>query len=147
MLQKDLQVDGLVEASIVHELAVLTWKRMRLERLEQSHVKTLLEKKFQDFEYRQVGLDIPYRAERYVSDPSSIDGYNFDQLRGFISAMQSLLDGEVTLDSVIELKKLHPVLFDWLGEEAEELGLKHEATPQILFDSYMERGSNSKVST
>jgi hypothetical protein len=58
----DFSPQDIAEASMVRELAVVVWKKLRLERLEQSAALKSLNEKITDTDYLCHGIDIKVKA-------------------------------------------------------------------------------------
>lgn len=84
-LFNDFQVQGMAENAMAHDLAVLTWKRIRLERLEHCVILDKLAKTPTADEYRAAGIHIPYGVNRYLDCLDAIDAdevQNYRKRRG-----------------------------------------------------------------
>ena len=120
---------GTLEQSMVHELAVITWKKFRLDQLEQSSLSRVLEKPLR-------ASDI--RREFYISD-------DFDWLiadltiltkefvrvgRGHLAFISGLSDYGISKEDFFALPQTHPDLYQLIVEMAcEAFGYIDEPNP------------------
>jgi hypothetical protein len=78
----DFEPSGISEASQVHALAVIVWKKLRLEKLESRHIRDLLNKFPKFSEFSAVGFDkYPQSAEEWVNHPEKISDLNLEELQ------------------------------------------------------------------
>jgi hypothetical protein len=56
---EDFAPQGITESALVHDLTVLAWKKLRLERLEYRRLRDKLNKPLYHFEGDGLGLSIP----------------------------------------------------------------------------------------
>jgi len=69
---EDFAPQGVAESALVHDLTVLAWKKIRLERLEYLRLRDKLNEPLDYFEAEGHGLRIPEGAQSYFDDPSLI---------------------------------------------------------------------------
>ena len=69
---EDFSPQGVTEAALVHDLTVLAWKKLRLERLEYRRLRDRLNEPLDYFEPERIGFSIPAQAQSYFDDPSLI---------------------------------------------------------------------------
>jgi hypothetical protein len=69
---EDFAPQGVTESALVHDLTVLAWKKLRLERLEYRRLRDKLNEPLDYFEHEKLGLSIPEEAQFYFDDPSLI---------------------------------------------------------------------------
>ena len=121
LFREEYRAQGIVEISLAHDLAVLTWKRLRLEDLENRTLINRLEAPASALEWRSAGLVFPVGAGRCLEDSEG--------------QSHTLLDGDqgVTLKAWMEerhqpqalwtLKNRHPHLFNGLLNYVRDSGL------------------------
>jgi hypothetical protein len=120
--QADFQVKGVVEAAMVHELSVLAWKKMRLERLERQHFMNELARDPAGFEFASVGFVYPETAEDYLTDPEEMEGFDVEEYRSVYAHLDQLLKDQITPKLLLAFKKAHPGFFDDLVDDADRMG-------------------------
>ena len=69
---EDFSPQGVTESALVHDLTVLVWKKLRLERLEYRRLRGKLNEPLDYFEAESIGFSIPAQAQSYFDDPSLI---------------------------------------------------------------------------
>ena len=69
---EDFAPQGVTESALVHDLTVLAWKKLRLERLESRRLRDKLNEPLDYFEHEKLRLSIPREAQAYFDDPSLI---------------------------------------------------------------------------
>jgi len=69
---EDFSPQGVTESALVHDLTVLVWKKLRLERLEYRRLRDKLNEPLDYFEAESIGFSIPAQAQSYFDDPSLI---------------------------------------------------------------------------
>jgi len=127
----DFKVQGLVESALAHDLAVFTWKRMRLERLEKEHLIRKLDKPIDSRELSDAGLSPPRHADHFLKEIEDYSESDFEAFRTNIDLIEGWLKPQPSLDQLISIKESYPDLYEWIVQEAEELGLM-DPTPQSL---------------
>ena len=120
----DFAPRDIAESAMVHELAILTWKKIRLEQLEYRVIKDALLEKIDE-------SDLRYTAKFIVRDGAGWLLERMDDLTNEFVGLhakqqlhaRALLDkpaGEPLLDTI---KKRHPDLYRKVNELAEEYDL------------------------
>lgn len=111
----DFQPVDVIEKTLIRELVSLTWKKLRLEKLEQSHLMLVLEAPIKQDELKEEGiemLDDAYKRwiEGGIDDSDSIEPY-----KKAIEAIKDLRNKRVvSLDDLHHLKGYHTFLYDSL---------------------------------
>lgn len=67
---EDFSPQGVTESALVHDLTVLAWKKLRLERLEYRHLRNKLNQPLEYYESESLGLKIPAGGVNYFNDLS-----------------------------------------------------------------------------
>lgn len=127
----DFKVQGFVESALAHDLAVFTWKRMRLERLEKEHLIGKLDKSISSKELSDAGLSPPEHADHFLKEIEDYSVSDIEAFRTNIDLIEGWLKPLPNLDQLISIKESYPDLYEWIVQEAEELGLM-DPTPQSL---------------
>ena len=129
--QADFQASGIVEASMVHELAVLIWKRMRLERLERQYLISELSRNPSVHDFRAVGLDFPTSTECYLSDPEELEGLDLKEYTDFYYKVKKLKVAGATPRALSVLRRFNTELFGQLVDEAIVFGIPNPTNEQL----------------
>jgi hypothetical protein len=121
----DFSPSGISEASQVHALAVIVWKKLRLEKLESRHILSLLDKFPKSCEFSEVGFDsYPEGAKEWVNNPEKISEINLDEVQSGYWALASLKKHRFDEDEMQDFQKGLPVIFKRLQNLLVELGIK-----------------------
>lgn len=69
---EDFAPQGASESALVHDLTVLAWKKLRLERLEYWQLRDRLNKPADFLELESLAVIMPKECKKYFDDPSLI---------------------------------------------------------------------------
>lgn len=115
---------GISEAALVHSLAVIIWKKLRLEKLESRHIHDLLDRFPKYSEFSAVGSDdYPQAAKGLVNDPEKISSINIEQAQSGYWTLKSLKKSRFDEDEMEAFKKDLPVIFKRLQDLLGSLGV------------------------
>jgi hypothetical protein len=133
----DFAPSGISEASQVHALAVIVWKKLRLEKLESRHIRSLLDKFPKSYEFGEVGFDdYPESAKELVNHPEKIADLNLDEVQSGYRALASLKKHRFDEDEIQDFNKDLPVIFKRLQDLLTELGVKDLSIPSMVGTRY-----------
>jgi hypothetical protein len=122
---EDFSPSGISEASQVHTLAVIVWKKLRLEKLESRHIGDLLNKFPKSSEFSAVGFDkYPQSAEEWVNYPEKIADLNLEESQSGYWTLAALKKHRFDEDEMQDFQKELPVIFKRLQNLLFELGNK-----------------------
>jgi hypothetical protein len=79
----DFMPQYIAELSMVHELAAIIWKKLRLEKLEKSAFLAALNKPCTDLDLYMTGLRIPEQYNAYLANLEIFTEELIDQLKGY----------------------------------------------------------------
>ena len=127
----DLKPVGVTEASLVHELTVLTWKKRRLEGVEHQYIAHQLTAPVLGFDLVKLSLPKMEGNEKYVLNPELIDDSDMAGLRASISALSDFLGSDATVSDFSTLQIQAPRVFDILQVEMADRGFD-QATPKTM---------------
>lgn len=119
----DFQPIGIAEAALVHELSVLTWKKLRLERLEQSSFLAELNQPINSFDMESVGFKAEVNIDWVLNQPELLTSELCDEYLAHRKLLDELAQPNVGPKEIKALKQRSPFLYEQLTEEAEEFGL------------------------
>lgn len=128
----DLKVQGLVEHSLARELAVFTWKRMRLERLEQQEMIRRLSRPISPDDLSSVGLEIPYSAKGFIDNAEVLDGSTLKVYRQYAKLCREWRESPPNALVFEKIQEDLPGLYEWFLEEAEDLGVMDPISDRFL---------------
>ena len=128
----DFQPIGIAEAALVHELAVLTWKKLRLERLEQSSFLAELNQPINSFDMESVGFKAEVNIDWVLSQPELLTSELHDEYLEHRKLLDELAQPNVGPEEIRALKQRSPFLYEQLTEEAEEVGLSGRGLETIF---------------
>lgn len=122
-LVQDFEPVGMAEAAMVHDLAVLTWKKLRVDRVEhavltQFALLPLLEDRLQ----RSFGPDwLPAAMPRMVPY-TPVSQAEFDAASARMAQLQAVLDTPVSQRTPAALRRTWPLAYDTILALAEDMG-------------------------
>jgi len=121
----DFSPSGISEVSQVHALAIIVWKKLRLEKLESRHIRSLLDKFPKSHELGEVGLDkYPEEAKEWVNHPEKISDLDLGEAQGGYWVLAALKKHRFDENEMQDLKKDLPVIFKRLQDLLVGLGVK-----------------------
>ncbi len=121
----DFSPSGISEVSQVHALAVIVWKKLRLEKLESRHIRDLLNNFPRSSEFSAVGFDkYPQSAEEWVNHPEKISDLNLEELQSGYWTLAALKKHRFDEDEMQDFQKGLPAIFKRLQDFLIELGVK-----------------------
>ncbi len=110
----DFKPQGITELALVHELVVLAWKKLRLERVEFRLTQESLRQRLTPYDIRTAGhiSNFPIGADRFIGNPDLIKGYgDIKILREKHECFEGLLEEGCTEDALKSLQEDSPVSF------------------------------------
>lgn len=142
LFYSDLKVQGLVEHSLARELAVFTWKRMRLERLEQQEMIRRLSRPISPDELSSVGLEIPYSAKGFIDDNDVLDRSTLKTYRQYAKLCREWREAPPNAFVFEKVQEDLPDLYEWFLQEAELLGVVDPISDRFLVTHQGRDGSS-----
>jgi hypothetical protein len=121
----DFEPSGISEASQVHALAVIIWKKLRLEKLESRHIRDLLNKFPKSHEFGEVGFDdYPEAAKEWVNYPEKIADLNLEESQSRYWTLAALKKHRFDEGEMQDFQKELPAIFKRLQDLLVDLGVK-----------------------
>ena len=118
---KDFLPKNVAESLIVHQLSSLTWKILRLQKLEDAHVLRALHKPIGEGDLYRENLILPYEYMSLIQDLSPYDDHFFKQNQTFLEYLRRFEDGYgISKGEFYEMPKIHPELYEELVSMASE---------------------------
>jgi len=110
----DFHPADMIETSLVRELAVLTWKKLRLEKLEQGYLIKKLNSPITIDEFTDSGLR--FNAERYEfwGRLVSLDELEVRTYTEVLDLIKPNIRTGVNVDLLLKVKLLNPTIYDSL---------------------------------
>lgn len=128
---QDFSPQDIAEMTMVRELAAVVWKKLRLERLEQSAFLIRLNEPIQNQEFRSVGLTFKDSA-RWWMDHSHILTKEFVDIHQELGQQSELYsDKKLTVKELKEMQIMHPKLYSNLLVQADRTSLFEDAEPTL----------------
>ena len=110
----DFKPQGVTEIALVHELVVLSWKKLRLERVEFRVTQERLRQELSTYDIKTAGNIgyCPIGADRFISNPELIKGYgDIKILREKRECFEGLLEEGCTEAALESLQEDSPISF------------------------------------
>jgi hypothetical protein len=118
---KDFLPKNVAESLIVHQLSSLTWKILRLQKLEDGHVLRALLQPIGESDLYRENLKLPYEYMSLIQDLSPYDNHFFKENQTFLEYLRRFEDGYgISKDEFYEMPKLYPELYEELVRMASE---------------------------
>ena len=123
----DFAPQDIAESAMVHELAILTWKKIRLEQLEYRVIKYQLNKEIKEYELRSAAKYNFREGAQWllkIIDELTQDFYQIHSKRCLDA--KAMLDGVHAGNALSVLKKLNVDLYERLLDLAADYGLEDQ---------------------
>ena len=118
---KDFLPKNVAESLIVHQLSSLTWKILRLQKLEDAHFLRALHLPIGEGDLYRENLKLPYEYMSLIQDLSPYSDHFFKQNQTFLEYLRRFEDGYgISKDEFYEMPKIHPELYEELVRMASE---------------------------
>ena len=112
---KDFLPKNVAESLIVHQLSSLTWKILRLQKLEDAYVLRALHQPIGEGDLYRENLKLPYEYMSLIQDLSPYDDHFFKQNQTFLEYLRRFEDGYgISKDEFYEMPKIYPELYEEL---------------------------------
>lgn len=134
---RDFMPNDIAEAAIVRELAVLTWKRLRIERLEHNTFLNAINAPIKDFELISHNIRLKEGCEWLLGDLSVMTPQFVQEQFALRKNISSFSGGKVTEQDFLSWPLKHPLLFRALEQMVHEFFDVPDGTlikPQWLFE-------------
>lgn len=134
---RDFHPADVIETSLVRELAVITWKKLRLEKLEQDHFIKKLNAPIKMDELIDCGLRFDEDRYKFWIGQVSLDDAetaNFKETLAMIKPNQRI---GISVDQLQEINALHPIIYTSLLDAFRQL--EPLAEPEITDEELVER--------
>lgn len=105
---------GMVELTLVHEIALLVWKKKRLERVENQYLLGVLNSKPSVDEFFEAGLERNKHIANVLSNPFFTTQACVDSHRRYLKAIRQWQVLEVTQEVLAEIRTKDPDFYAYL---------------------------------
>jgi len=130
---EDFAPQGVTESALVHDLTVLAWKKLRLERLEYRRLRDKLNEPLDYFEAEGLGLRIPQEAQSYFDDPSLISELDLSLALEHLKNSKKLKAAKYSLAAMEEMQATFLTTFVNIKRKFEDLGAT-VSTPKSMVE-------------
>jgi len=118
---KDFLPKNVAESLIVHQLSSLTWKILRLQKLEDAHVLRALHQPIGESDLYREHLKLSYEYIGLIQDLSPYSDHFFAQNQIYLEYLRGFEDGYgISKDEFYEMPKIYPELYEELVRMASE---------------------------
>jgi hypothetical protein len=143
---EDFQPSGVTEAALVHELAVLTWKKRRLEGLEHRQLFEFLHAAPSEYEFSLVGLSMVKGMESFIFDPYRVDDCDVPAFREYYAQTTNLRRGTKDEAALTALQTDYPQTFSRLASLMKQMGLETLTPAAMAAVKYKKDGADESKS-
>jgi len=133
---EDFSPQGITESALVHDLTILAWKKLRLERLEYRQLRDKLNKPLDYFETEYLGLTIPAEGERYFDDPSLISECDLEMTLEHLKYTKKLKAAKFTLAALEAIHIVSLSTFVKIKRMMEDLGATVASASSMVESKY-----------
>lgn len=127
----DFRAIGPVETMYVQQLAGLTWRRIRLERLEHRVTLDRLERYPTLEEFTQVNFNYPNGVENYLKGLIKIGDDEYSEYRDKLKQVKGYQEAGLTLEALKQLESNESTMFRWISRAASEYNLTKPTAERI----------------
>jgi hypothetical protein len=118
---KDFLPKNVAESMIVHQISSLTWKILRLQKLEDAHVLRSLHQPIGEGDLYRENLKLPYEYIGLIQDLSPYSDHFFAQNQTYLEYLRRFEEGYgISKDEFYEMPKIYPELYEELVRMASE---------------------------
>jgi hypothetical protein len=105
----------------VHQISSLTWKILRLQKLEDAHVLRALHQPIGESDLYRENLKLPYEYIRLIQDLSPYSDHFFAQNQTYLEYLRRFEEGYgISKEEFYEMPKIYPELYEELVRMASE---------------------------
>lgn len=132
MFKDDFQPIGVTEASLVHEIALLAWKKLRLERIENQYLYGVLNATPTSEEFFAAGLPRKDDIVWLLEDLSVITEQFIRDHKRYLDWANHADDSDLTQEDIDRLKQEDPQLYSYLKRDAFDRGNNSNQLQRIV---------------
>ena len=117
---------GIVELTLVHEITLLAWKKLRLERVENQYLLGILNAKPSVEEFFQAGLEKNKHITSVLSNPFFTTPECVESHRRYLKALRRWQVVEVTQDVLGQIRSEDPDFYAYLVKGSQGEPERHD---------------------
>ena len=125
----DFSPQDIAEVAMVSQLAVTVWKKLRLERLEQSAALTALNRSFSEYDFNPYDIQLDSAMIELIPVLDSFTEDYVQAMRDMFFYVARFEVNSVSLDDVKVMALEYPALYLYVIEQGKEEGLIFDKNP------------------
>ncbi len=110
-LVRDFSPKDMAERILVHDLSVITWKKLRLDRVEHAVMMAAINKPVTLNDLRREGISLDYDYESLIKDLGDYTDDFITENRVHLDFLSRFLEYPIAKEEFYELPKTHPELY------------------------------------
>ncbi len=110
-LVRDFSPKDMAERILVHDLSVITWKKLRLDRVEHAVMMAVINKPVTLNDLRREGISLDYDYESLIKDLGDYTDDFITENRVHLDFLSRFLEYPIAKEEFYELPKTHPELY------------------------------------
>lgn len=142
---EDFSPQGVTENTLVHDLTVLAWKKLRLERLEYRRLRDKLNEPLDCFEGDGIGLSIPEEGKKYFYDPSLILEYDLSMVTEHLKFSEKLKAAKYSLAALESMHTESLSTYSNIKRKIEDLGTNVTTAKSMVDCTYSDTTENTPL--
>jgi len=142
---EDFSPQGVTESALVHDLTVLAWKKLRLERLEYRQLLNKLNEPLSHYESEYLAPSIPAEGQMYFDDPDLISECDLDITLEHLKYSKKLKSAKFTLVSLEDIHSDSLSTFVKIKRMIEDLGATVTNSKSMVECQYSDSTSTSPL--
>lgn len=119
---EDFAPQGVTESALVHDLTVLAWKKLRLERLEYRQLRDRLNKPADFLELESLAVIMPKQCKKYFDDPNMVAECDLEMAQEYLKFCKLLKSAKFSLQALEVIHNDSLSTFVKIKRELEDLG-------------------------
>ena len=108
----DFMPMDVAESAMVYDLAGLTWKKLRLEKLEHAAFKSAIDSSLTIKDLENEGIKINQRHEHFLRDINKLDKNLFNLNRDCLNHLNQIFKNDIASSDILDLEKKIPFIYD-----------------------------------
>jgi len=142
---EDFAPQGVTESALVHDLTVLAWKKLRLERLEYRQLRDKLNEPLSHYESEYLVLSIPDEGQIYFDDPSLISECDLDMTLEHLKYCKRLEAAKYSLAALEAVCADSLSTFVKIKRKIEDLGATVTTAKSIIDCTYTDTAETTPL--
>ena len=129
---RDFRPEDMAEIAMVRDLAVLAWKKIRLENLELRFILSRLNEPLSFLDKHDTKFLSSYQVESILDQLCGYTSELKKEVELALSFAEQLKDNGATTEDLESLEKSHPLIYKRLIAEIEEFDFTHPTAKNVL---------------